>query len=68
VSNDAFPLDAYLERIGYSGSLTATEDVLEAVQRAQLACVPFENFDILLGRGISLEPAALFEKLIDPSP
>jgi N-hydroxyarylamine O-acetyltransferase len=65
VGNDAFPLDAFLERVGYSGSLAATEDVLEAFQRALLERIPFENFDILLGRGISLEPVALFEKLID---
>jgi len=65
VSKEAFPVDAYLERIDYSGPLTATEDVLEAVQRAQLARIPFENFDVLLGRGISLEPAALFEKLVE---
>lgn len=65
MSHDAFPLDAYLERIGYAGALAATEDVLEAIQRAQLARIPFENFDVLLGRGISLEPAALFQKLIE---
>lgn len=67
MSRDAFPFDAYFDRIGYSGPLTATEDVLDAIQRAQLARIPFENFDVLLGRGISLEPAALFEKLIDNS-
>ena len=65
MSNDALPLDAYLGRIGYSGPLKVAEDVLEALQRAQLACIPFENLDVLLGRGISLEPAALFGKLID---
>ncbi len=64
MSSDTFPLDAYLERIDYSGSLTVNEDALEAVQRAQLARIPFENFDVLLGRGISLDPAALCEKLI----
>ncbi len=65
MGNDAFPLDAYLERIGYAGALTADEDVLESVQRAQLNRIPFENFDIVLGRGVSLEPAALVDKLID---
>lgn len=65
MSTDAFPLDAYLERIGYAESLSPTEEVLEAIQRAQLARIPFENFDVLLGRDISLEPDALFQKLID---
>jgi N-hydroxyarylamine O-acetyltransferase len=60
-----FPLDAYLERIGYSGSTAPDEQTLEALQRAQLATIPFENFDILLGRSISLAPAALVEKLIE---
>jgi len=61
----AFPLEAYLERIGYRGSPTPTEAVLEEFQRAQLATIPFENFDILLGRGICLESEVLFAKLID---
>lgn len=64
MSNAAFPLDAYLERIGYSGPFRATEDVLETLQRSQLARIPFENFDVMLGRGVSLEPEALIDKLI----
>ena len=64
MTQETFPLDAYMARIGYAGPVKASEGVLEAVQRAQLATVPFENFDILLGRGVSLEPAALCQKLI----
>lgn len=60
----AFPLDDYLARIGYSGPLRATPETLEGVQRAQLATVPFENFDVLLGRPVSLEPAALIAKIL----
>ena len=60
----AFDLDAYLTRLHYSGVVQPTEDCLEALHRAQVYTIPFENFDILLGRGITLEPAALCNKLV----
>jgi N-hydroxyarylamine O-acetyltransferase len=60
----AFDLDAYLQRLNYSGGVQPTEGCLEALHRAQVYTIPFENFDILLGRGISLEPAALCNKLV----
>jgi N-hydroxyarylamine O-acetyltransferase len=61
----AFELDVYLERLNYSGTVQPTEDRLEALHRAQYFTIPFENFDILLGRGISLEPAVLFDKMVN---
>ncbi|HSG65820.1 MAG TPA: arylamine N-acetyltransferase [Gammaproteobacteria bacterium] len=64
MADGAFPLDAYLERIAYSGRVAATESGLERLQRGQLRSIPFENFDILLGRGISLEPPAICDKLL----
>ena len=57
MDNTAFRLDTYLERLHYSGLVQPTEDRLEALHRAQVYTIPFENFDILLGRGISLAPA-----------
>lgn len=65
MSNVTFPMDAYLERLDYSGIVTPTEDCLKALHSAQLYTIPFENFDIQLGRGISLEPATLCEKLVN---
>ena len=62
--SSAFSPDAYLERLSLAEAPQPTEDGLEAVHRAQAYAIPFENFDILLGRGISLEPAALFDKLV----
>ncbi len=59
-----FDLDAYLARVGLAGTLAANASGLETLQRAQLTRIPFENFDILLGREISLEPAQLFDKLV----
>jgi N-hydroxyarylamine O-acetyltransferase len=64
MDNKLFNLDRYLERLNYSGGVQPTEDRLEALHRAQAYTIPFENFDILLGRGITLEPAALYDKLV----
>lgn len=61
----AFDHQAYLNRIGLDGTVTPNETGLEALHRAQTFGIPFENFDILLGRGISLEPQLLFDKLVN---
>jgi N-hydroxyarylamine O-acetyltransferase len=57
----------YLRRISHSGRVRLTDDGLEALHRAQVCTIPFENFDVLLGRGISLEPAKVFNKLVRKS-
>ena len=59
-----FDGEAYLQRINYDGEITPTLDQLKALHHAQLYTIPFENFDILLGRGINLEHRALFNKLV----
>ena len=60
----AFSPDAYLQRVRLSSAPRPDEHGLETLHRAQAYAIPFENFDILLGRGISLEPAALVDKLV----
>lgn len=60
----AFDVDAYLKRIGLGAPPAPTAEGLHALHRAQPLAIPFENFDILLGRGISLEPEAVFDKLV----
>ena len=58
-------LDAYLDRIGWRGGpLAPTEDVLASLVRAHVEAVHFENFDVLLGRGIRLDLPSLEEKLV----
>lgn len=57
--------DAYLHRIGYDGRLEPTLATLRALHLAQLQTVPFENLDIGLGRPISLEPPAMFRKIVE---
>jgi N-hydroxyarylamine O-acetyltransferase len=57
-------LDAYFKRIGYDGPREPTLDVLRAVTLRHPDAIPFENLDVLLGRGISIVPADIDAKLI----
>lgn len=64
MSENKFNLKAYLRRISYKGEVTPTTDTLIALHHAQLYTIPFENFDIQLGREINLHPDIIFKKLI----
>ena len=57
-------LEAYFARIGYTGSRAPTLATLHALTAAHTQAIPFENLDVLLGRGISLDPEVLFDKLV----
>src|SRR4051812_26619728 len=57
-------LDAYFGRIGYVGPRVPTLDTLHALTLHHATTIPFENLDVLLGRGISLAPEAIFRKLV----
>ncbi|MBC7365360.1 MAG: arylamine N-acetyltransferase [Undibacterium sp.] len=57
-------LDAYFARIGYTGPRDATLATLNGIVAAHAQTIPFENLDVLLGRPISLDPDAVFKKLI----
>jgi len=59
-----FELTAYLDRIGLAGPVRVDSTGLAIVQRAHRLAIPFENLDILLGRGIELAPDAVFDKLV----
>ena len=56
---------AYLQRIGYSGPVTATADVLRELHRAHMLSVPFENLDIHCGRRIVVDPDAFVRKVVE---
>ncbi|MEO7599286.1 MAG: arylamine N-acetyltransferase, partial [Opitutus sp.] len=45
-------LDAYLARIGYSGTREPGRATLAEVHRLHARTIPFENLDILLGRAV----------------
>lgn len=64
VSEFKFDCDAYLERIAVSDPVSLSIDFLEQIHRAHAYTIPFENFDIMLGRGIDLSPGKLFDKII----
>ncbi len=58
-------LDRYFARIGYTGSRTPDLATLNALAHAHVLAIPFENLDVLLGRAIDLETAALEAKLVE---
>jgi N-hydroxyarylamine O-acetyltransferase len=60
----ALDLDAYFTRTGYAGSREPTLATLHAITLHHATSIPFENLDVLLGRGISLAPEAIFRKLV----
>jgi N-hydroxyarylamine O-acetyltransferase len=62
--SDGFDLSAYLERITLKTAPTADIDGLAQIQRAHRLTIPFENLDVKLGRGISLDPVHVFDKLV----
>jgi N-hydroxyarylamine O-acetyltransferase len=57
-------LEAYLERIQWSGPKRATWDTLAALLDAHMSRIPFENLDVLLGRPIRLDVGSLQDKLV----
>ena len=57
-------LAAYFARTGYTGPREPTLATLHAVTLHHATSIPFENLDVLLGRGISLAPEAIFKKLV----
>lgn len=57
-------LAAYFQRIGYRGPYQPNLALLSALTAAHTQSIPFENLDVLLGERISLEPDALFQKLV----
>ncbi len=57
-------LAAYLDRIDYHGSLEPTLATLTALHRAHLMNIAYENFDIHLGRRLSMDEQAIFDKLV----
>jgi N-hydroxyarylamine O-acetyltransferase len=57
-------LEAYLARLAYRGPLDATLPVLQGLQQAHLAAIPFEAIDAWVGDGVNLDPQAVEDKLV----
>jgi N-hydroxyarylamine O-acetyltransferase len=62
-----FDLDSYLARVsggsGPSGPLSTIDDIA-ALMRAHMTAIPFENLDVLLGRGIRVDLDSVVAKLV----
>jgi N-hydroxyarylamine O-acetyltransferase len=59
-----FNRNEYLKRINYAEKITISLSCLKAIHHAQFHTIPFENFDIWLGKGIDITPEAIFQKLV----
>lgn len=59
-----FALTTYLARIGFTGEPRADVDTLKAITLLHARAIPFENLDAFTGRAVSLEPAAVADKLL----
>ena len=58
-------LEGYLARLGLAGApVEDAEDVVRRLHRAHVAAIPFENLDVVLGRGIALDLEAVQAKLV----
>ena len=57
-------LELYLKRVQYHDALEPTLAVLNAVQRAHLKAIPYENLNIHLGRELPLGATQAFEKIV----
>lgn len=61
---ESFPIDAYLARIGLVDKPAVNLAGLTQLMRAQLFAVPFENIYVQAGVRVSLEQAAIVDKII----
>ncbi len=57
-------LQAYYERIGFEGEAKPDLATLTALHRAHLLTIPYENLDVQLGRPLTTDPAAAFDKIV----
>lgn len=59
-----YELDAYFQRIGMTAAPDVGIGTLRRVQQAHRLSLPFENVDVLTGRGVDIDLAAVFAKLV----
>ena len=58
-------LRRYFDRIGYGGDARPTVSVLASLLRHHVCSVPFENIDVQLGRSLTTDAEAAFEKIVE---
>ena len=57
-------IDAYFKRIGYTGDAQPTIANLNALQKAHLTHIPYENLDLIFHCPGSLEPQEVYKKVV----
>ncbi|QEU91394.1 arylamine N-acetyltransferase family protein [Streptomyces kanamyceticus] len=63
-NGEELDIDSYVARLGHKGELKPDLETLRALHRAHVAAIPFENLEMMLGRPVPLELAALQDKLV----
>ncbi len=58
-------VERYLDRIAFEGRPNVDLPTLDALQRAHLTSIPFENLDVYDGVEVSTDPAHSLEKILD---
>ena len=64
---NALDLEAYLDRVNWRGRTARDYATLAGLLDAHIAHIPFENFDILLGRPVRLDLEGLQSKMVKSS-
>ncbi|WP_107039572.1 arylamine N-acetyltransferase family protein [Brumimicrobium mesophilum] len=59
-----FNKEEYLKRINFDGEVSIDFESFKSLHRAQHLAIPFENFDICLGRNIQIDPESIVQKLV----
>ena len=57
-------LQAYYDRIGFRGEARPDLATLRALHRAHILAIPYDSLDVQLGRPVSLDPEAAFDKIV----
>lgn len=57
-------LTSYLQRIGFTGVARPDAQTLCRIHRLHLAAIPYENFDVQLGRRVGFDLEAIHRKLV----
>lgn len=65
MSDETFNLDAYLERIDYSGNKAPSVETLRDLHIAHTLNVPFENLEVFYKRPVWLDEASLYKKIVE---
>jgi len=57
-------LRSYLHRVGFRGSVRLSADTLARLLRCHVLSVPFENLDVQLGKTVTMDAEAAFDKIV----